>query len=190
MRDKRNKASYRSLSRLRGFALHVMRCAQAVSITVYIGVSGLVWRGRSMWHWYGMNPQTRAGRPTTTDEVANRAGRVYRKSFQVRHRDSLASPKRISDEILSCDIDNLDIDSIYMGKWIYQDNVYKKVMTRAYKEKCDLDLDGAAGWNFSYVSGSGWGERGGRVWECVRRETEREVIKSYYIRDCSISFRY
>ncbi|TVY33522.1 Homoaconitase, mitochondrial [Lachnellula subtilissima] len=65
-------------------------------------------------------------------------------------------PKRISGEILFCDADNLDTDSIYPGKLTYQDNVSKEVMARACMQNYDPGFDTiaktndilVAGWNF------------------------------------------
>jgi homoaconitate hydratase len=64
-------------------------------------------------------------------------------------------PEKISGEILFCDADNLDTDSIYPGRLTYQD-VSKEVMARAYMQNYDPDFDGiakpndilVAGWNF------------------------------------------
>lgn len=65
-------------------------------------------------------------------------------------------PERISGEIVFCDADNLDTDSIYPGKLTYQDNVSKDVMARACMQNYDPDFDSiarpndilVAGWNF------------------------------------------
>jgi homoaconitate hydratase len=64
-------------------------------------------------------------------------------------------PERISGEIIFCDADNLDTDSIYPGKLTYQD-VSKEVMARACMQNYDPNFDGiakpndilVAGWNF------------------------------------------
>jgi len=64
-------------------------------------------------------------------------------------------PEKISGEILFCDADNLDTDSIYPGKLTYQE-VSKEVMARACMQNYDPNFDGiakpndilVAGWNF------------------------------------------
>jgi homoaconitate hydratase len=64
-------------------------------------------------------------------------------------------PERISGEILFCDADNLDTDSIYPGKLTYQD-VSKEVMADACMQNYDPGFKGiakandilVAGWNF------------------------------------------
>ena len=64
-------------------------------------------------------------------------------------------PERISGEIIFCDADNLDTDSIYPGKLTYQE-VSKENMARACMQNYDPNFDSiakpndilVAGWNF------------------------------------------
>jgi homoaconitate hydratase len=65
-------------------------------------------------------------------------------------------PERISGEILFCDADNLDTDSIYPGRLTYQD-VSKEVMARACMQNYDPNFDGIAKPNDILVSGRNFG---------------------------------
>lgn len=66
-------------------------------------------------------------------------------------------PESISGEILFCDADNLDTDSIYPGKLTYQDNVSKEDMARACMSNYDPEFDGIAKPNDILVAGSNFG---------------------------------
>ncbi|EWC45527.1 mitochondrial momoaconitase [Drechslerella stenobrocha 248] len=65
-------------------------------------------------------------------------------------------PERISGEIIFCDADNLDTDSIYPGKYVYRDELSKEDMARVCMENYDPEFNTIArkddilitGWNF------------------------------------------
>ncbi|KAF3762948.1 homoaconitase [Cryphonectria parasitica EP155] len=66
-------------------------------------------------------------------------------------------PEMISGEILFCDADNLDTDSIYPGKLTYQDNVSKEDMARACMSNYDPEFHGIAKPNDILVAGRNFG---------------------------------
>ncbi|RAL10708.1 homoaconitase LysF [Aspergillus homomorphus CBS 101889] len=66
-------------------------------------------------------------------------------------------PERISGEILFCDADNLDTDSIYPGKLTYQDNVSKEDMARACMQNYDPEFHGIAKPSDILVAGFNFG---------------------------------
>jgi homoaconitate hydratase len=51
-------------------------------------------------------------------------------------------PEKIRGEILFCDVDNINTDAIYPGKYTYQDGLSKEDMTRVCIENYDPDFDG------------------------------------------------
>lgn len=65
-------------------------------------------------------------------------------------------PEKISGEIVFCDADNLDTDSIYPGKLTYQD-VDKEGMARACMQNYDPEFDQIAKPNDILVSGFNFG---------------------------------
>ncbi|PYH95506.1 homoaconitase [Aspergillus ellipticus CBS 707.79] len=66
-------------------------------------------------------------------------------------------PERISGEIVFCDADNLDTDSIYPGKLTYQDNVSKEDMARACMMNYDPEFHGIAKPSDILVAGFNFG---------------------------------
>ena len=66
-------------------------------------------------------------------------------------------PKEIKGEILFCDADNLDTDSIYAGKYTYQDDITKETMAQVCMENYDPHFGAVAKPNDILVSGFGFG---------------------------------
>ncbi|PYI17400.1 homoaconitase [Aspergillus japonicus CBS 114.51] len=66
-------------------------------------------------------------------------------------------PERISGEIVFCDADNLDTDSIYPGKLTYQDNVSKEDMARACMMNYDPEFKDVAKPSDILVAGFNFG---------------------------------
>ncbi|KAI1437766.1 homoaconitase [Xylaria sp. CBS 124048] len=66
-------------------------------------------------------------------------------------------PEKISGEILFCDVDNLNTDGIYPGKYTYEDNVSKETMARVCMENYDPAFSGIVKPNDILVSGFNFG---------------------------------
>lgn len=66
-------------------------------------------------------------------------------------------PEKISGEIIFCDADNLNTDSIYPGKYTYQDDLSKEDMARVCMENYDPQFNSIIRPNDILVSGFNFG---------------------------------
>ncbi|KAL2279180.1 hypothetical protein FJTKL_13568 [Diaporthe vaccinii] len=66
-------------------------------------------------------------------------------------------PEKICGEILFCDIDNLNTDAIYPGKYTYQDGISKEEMARVCMENYDPRFNDIARPNDVLVAGFNFG---------------------------------
>ncbi|KAM3546742.1 Homoaconitase, mitochondrial [Beauveria bassiana] len=66
-------------------------------------------------------------------------------------------PEKISGEIVFCDMDNLDTDNIYAGKYTYQDDLTKETMAQVCMENYDPEFRHVAKPNDILVSGYNFG---------------------------------
>ncbi|ATY63058.1 Homoaconitase [Cordyceps militaris] len=66
-------------------------------------------------------------------------------------------PEKITGEIVFCDMDNLDTDNIYAGKYTYQDDITKETMAKVCMENYDPTFSDIAKPNDIVVSGFGFG---------------------------------
>ncbi|KAK8149483.1 mitochondrial Homoaconitase [Beauveria asiatica] len=66
-------------------------------------------------------------------------------------------PEKISGEIVFCDMDNLDTDNIYAGKYTYQDDLTKETMAQVCMENYDPAFRHVAKPNDILVSGYNFG---------------------------------
>ncbi|KAB5580114.1 homoaconitase [Coniochaeta sp. 2T2.1] len=66
-------------------------------------------------------------------------------------------PEKISGEILFCDMENLDTDNIYPGKYTYQDDITKEGMAEVCMENYDPKFGAVAKPNDILVSGFNFG---------------------------------
>ncbi|OAQ99389.1 hypothetical protein LLEC1_05084 [Akanthomyces lecanii] len=66
-------------------------------------------------------------------------------------------PEKITGEIVFCDMDNLDTDNIYAGKYTYQDDITKETMAKVCMENYDPKFGDVAKPNDIVVSGFNFG---------------------------------
>ncbi|KAJ4148287.1 hypothetical protein LMH87_002766 [Akanthomyces muscarius] len=66
-------------------------------------------------------------------------------------------PEKITGEIVFCDMDNLDTDNIYAGKYTYQDDITKETMAKVCMENYDPKFGDIAKPNDIVVSGFNFG---------------------------------
>ncbi|TQV91035.1 homoaconitase, mitochondrial precursor [Cordyceps javanica] len=66
-------------------------------------------------------------------------------------------PEKITGEIVFCDMDNLDTDNIYAGKYTYQDDITKETMAKVCMENYDPTFADIAKPNDIVVSGFNFG---------------------------------
>ncbi|OAA72466.1 Homoaconitase [Cordyceps fumosorosea ARSEF 2679] len=66
-------------------------------------------------------------------------------------------PEKITGEIVFCDMDNLDTDNIYAGKYTYQDDITKETMAKVCMENYDPTFGDVAKPNDILVSGFNFG---------------------------------
>jgi homoaconitate hydratase len=66
-------------------------------------------------------------------------------------------PEKITGEIVFCDMDNLDTDNIYPGKYIYQDDITKEGMAQVCMSNYDPNFGSVAKPNDILVSGFNFG---------------------------------
>jgi homoaconitate hydratase len=66
-------------------------------------------------------------------------------------------PDKVSGEILFCDMDNMDTDNIYAGKYTYQDNITKDGMADVCMSNYDPNFGLVAKPNDIFVSGFNFG---------------------------------
>lgn len=66
-------------------------------------------------------------------------------------------PEKITGEIIFCDMDNLDTDNLYPGKYTYQDDITKEGMAEVCMENYDPDFKTIAKPNDILVSGFNFG---------------------------------
>ncbi|KAM6521485.1 mitochondrial Homoaconitase [Fusarium solani] len=66
-------------------------------------------------------------------------------------------PEKITGELLFCDVDNLDTDNIYAGKYTYQDGIRKEGMAKVCMENYDPEFGSIAKPNDILVLGGNFG---------------------------------
>lgn len=66
-------------------------------------------------------------------------------------------PEKITGEIVFCDMDNLDTDNIYAGKYTYQDDITRETMAKVCMENYDPKFGDVAKANDIVVSGFNFG---------------------------------